>query len=82
MSSENNNMNALDQSIAGHLRKYQDLSDKLKSDVDNRRNMRTLDAVHSAHRQKVIKQLLWFIFLILCAVLAYVLYSNYMQALI
>ena len=82
MSSENNNMNALDQSIAGHLRQYQDLSDKLKSDADNRRNMRTLDAVHSAHRQKVIKQLLWFIFLILCAVLAYVLYSNYMQALI
>ena len=82
MSSQNNYMNALDQSIAGHLRQYQDLSDKLKSDVDNRRNMRTLDAVHSAHRQKVIKQLLWFIFLILCAVLAYVLYSNYMQALI
>lgn len=77
-----NNMNELDQSVAEHLSQYRELSDKLKKNVDKRRDKRTLAEARNAHRQKIIKRLLWFIFLILCAVLAYVLYSNYMQAMI
>lgn len=81
MGNENSNMNVLDQSVSEHLSQYRELSDKLKKDVDKRRDDRTLEAARNARRQAIIKRLLWFVFLILCAVLAFALYSNYMQAL-
>lgn len=69
------NMQQLDQQIAEHIERYETISQNICKEVENRRTNRMIAKANLLRRQTMTKRLLWIVFLVLCAVVAYFIYT-------
>ena len=68
-------MQQMERQLTQHLDQYVTLASNLSQEVEDRRTNRTVVEFKQGKRQAFIQRTLWVIFLLLCCVVAYFLYS-------
>lgn len=69
-------MQQIERQLTEHMDRYVTLSDNICQQVDERRKNRTTAQYLQKRRQAMIQRILWCVFLVLCCVVAYFLYST------